>query len=186
MSDWDLASGAGALTLISSTILAADTASPFTFSSIPQGYSDLEVRAVIRSSRPAQETDSVTVQFNGDTGAHYDAYGFRLVGTSAPANSNNQGGTSIVNNMLAPAANATAGIAAYFHMVIPAYAATTFQKTGELRIQYSDTATLGTDSEIVYGDFVWRSTAAINAISIALANGPDFIAGSEFRLYGIK
>src|SRR5690348_8659001 len=174
-------SGGGAWTLISSQILSVDTAT-VTFSSIPATYHQLELVVVGRCSDAATQED-INVTINGDVGADYDLVFVGGQATSASAFSGSAATSLYIGTLTA--ATATAAEPGSIDVRFPAYANTTFNKNTMAQDAHFDT--LGTTStylsRLSMGN--WRSTAAINSISLVDTGGGNFIAGSAFYLYGI-
>jgi hypothetical protein len=140
-----------------------------TFSSIPSTYTDIICVAVSANTSAAT---NFTIQVNGDTGTNYSRTFLNGNGTSATSG-RNSGETRIyfgdVGNTTIPSVNT-------IHFMN--YSNTTTFKTifgryGEADIQGG--AVVG----------LWRSTAAINSISL-LSQSNNFTTASTFTLYGIK
>lgn len=166
------------------TQVLSSPAASITFSSIPAGYSVLRL-LVIGASNTAAEATRWQVRVNGDSGSHYDHQGVGGAGnntgaTSFSAAADQQMLSNSPNDL--PGANATAGIAGILDVTIPAYAATTLQKTGLWRSGYTDGATAVADSGTWNGVVCWRSTAAITSISVIPVAG-NLIAGTVAYLF---
>ena len=158
-------------TQIASTTLGS-AASSVTFSSIAGTYTDLVI--VVQA---AVTTGSVALrmQFNSDTGANYSSTWISGTGTSAI--SSRTSGTTYMKIDEYSGMNTTLGGGLNTINVMNYSNATTF-KTTLTRPGRED---LGTDA--VVG--LWRSTAAINAITL-LTSSSTFVSGSTFNLYGIS
>ena len=141
-----------------------------TFSSIPQGYTDLILVANAGTSTIGPFSYQVG---NGtvDTGSNYSRTCMYADGTSAASfRETNQtyfntanGATTIIANDIVQFMN---------------YSNTTTNKT----ILDRNNNSTGTVQANVY---LWRSTAAINTIKIFNASGYNLITGSTFTLYGV-
>jgi hypothetical protein len=142
-------------------------ASSVTFSSIPSTYTDLVL--VVNSARTTSN-DSVSLEFNGDTGANYSRT--ILYGTGSSALSFRESNASLIEIGIQDASNSTN----IFHIMN--YANTTTNKTVIARAN-------ATTVRVSAGVGLWRNTAAITSIKLA-TGGSTFIAGSMFTLYGIK
>jgi hypothetical protein len=148
------------------------TATPsITFSSIPQGYTDLVLIATPIFSTAA----NVNIRINGDTGSNYSDTYINGNGTSATsARDTNQtlmyfSGTSVG----VTTANRDNGIAHFMN-----YSNTTTNKTVLMRYNQA--------GQIVVAEVgLWRNTAAITSISLIASTG-NLDTGSTFSLYGIK
>ena len=160
-------------------------ATSIAFSNIPASYSVLRL-LVIGASNAAAEATRWQVRLNGDSGSHYDVQGVFGAGNSGnsaqySSNATQQWiGATGGNNDL-PAGSATAGVAGIVEVTVPAYAATTFQKTGLWRSGYFDGAT-GADSGLWTQVVAWRSGSAITSVSVTAAAG-SLITGTTAYLY---
>jgi hypothetical protein len=180
-------SGSGGLAPVGGSphVIAAQTlAAPgtITFSAIPQGYSVLRV-LVLGASAVAAEADEWYIQLNGDTANHYDTQDVHVSSTAGAI-----GGSTVTAGVWRaaagdmPGASATAGVAGVLDVEIPAYAGTTFQKTGLWRSGYSDGAAGGGDAAVVEAIVKWRSTAAVTSVKIG-AIGGNLVTGTTALLY---
>jgi hypothetical protein len=158
-------------TQIASTTLGS-AASSVTFSSIASTYTDLVI--VVQA---AVTTGSVALrmQFNSDTGANYSSTW--ISGTGSSAISGRTSGTTYMKIDEYSGMNTTLGGGLNLINVMNYSNATTF-KTALTRPNRAD---LGVDA--VVG--LWRSTAAINSITL-LTSSSTFVTGSTFNLYGIS
>ena len=158
------------LTPIATNTLASATAS-VTFSSIPQGYTDLVLVAVARRGID-NSGGAGTVQFNSDSGSNYSTT--YLYGTSGAALSfrwSNQ------TSMFAFAAGDSENAVNILNIMN--YANTTTYKTVISRIGWPNT-----NGRVVSSVNLWRSTSAITSITLGAAN--NITAGSTFTIYGVK
>jgi hypothetical protein len=142
--------------------------SSITFSSIPSGYTDLEI--VINGN--AVSDNGTGIEYNGDTGTNYSTtvlYGDGSAAGSARASNATKLDLGRVNG-----SNSTSIIK------VMNYSNTTTYKT-----------TIGrgnTNGLTIAGVGLWRSTAAINAIKIyanSVGSSQNFAVGTTFSLYGI-
>ena len=142
-------------------------AASVTFSSISGSYTDL---VIVYDGRGTSGT-SLYLQFNGDSSSNYSHTRILADGSSAISQrgSNNTIGSfiSIVsttqNNVIAQVQN---------------YSNSTTYKTTLAR---SNNTTGYTGAYVS----LWRSTAAINSITITTGTADTYVAGSTFTLYGI-
>jgi hypothetical protein len=155
----------------------ASPAASVTFSSIPQGYTDLVV---------------VTQYPFVSTGVRYATY---QVGNGTVDTGTNYSNTYLDTYAGSPnsgrSANLTFGLFSYSSSAGLSTSQTQF---GMMHfMNYSSTTTFKTtisrnmsagDMTSLYGN-LWRSTAAINIITIT-AGGANFAAGSTFSIYGIS
>ena len=163
------------------TTTLATTATTVTFSSIPSTYTHLQLRILARSNRGAGSGAQLTYQFNSDTGTNYDDH--YLSGDGATATAGNDGTSqTYIWGTLIPVASTTANAFGVSVVDILDYANTNKNKTTR--------GLGGFDSNgggwIYLNSGLWRSTTAINSISIICSASASFIANSSFALYGIK
>lgn len=172
-------SGGGAMTLITETVTSGSAAS-VSFSSIPATYRDLLVRVRGRGTKAAAFVD-IRIQVNGDTGGNYDIE-TQQANNTTNTNFANAAQTSWYIGNLA-AASATANVADSIEAILFDYRGTTFQKSG----QYRATLKTGTAAANLFnecGSLWWRSTSAINAVSV-FPSGNAFVDGTVVSLYGL-
>ena len=170
-SKWKPGSAGGATsprTKIADVTLTAVAAS-IDFSSIPATYDDLEV---LFYGKHATVTTAVSMRFtlnNDTTDANYKrSYQY--------ADSTASGGNNVADRVTAQV-NGTGPTVA--HWLIPRYADTTFQKG------YGSEVFNGGSSLVQYGS-LWANTAAINRLTLTLADGLNFAIGTRVRVYGLK
>lgn len=147
----------------------ASAAATVTFSSIPATYTDLVL--VINSGTTAY-TDNY-LRFNSDTGSNYSYT--RIYGT---ASAGSDRGTSQTTGYIGSADTTLVGN----HIInVMNYANTTTNKTFLSRNNYNGSTAAGTHA--IVG--LWRSTSAINSITLSLSSS-TWLANSSFTLYGVK
>lgn len=142
--------------------------STVTFSSISGSYTDL---VLIIAGGSTSGTQAVTFQFNSDTGSNYSRTILYGNGTSA-ASIRDSNQTSSAIGLLSDTGQGN----------------TIFQI-----MNYSNSTTYKTvlsrgnsaGDQLRAGVGLWRSTAAITSITLAL-QANSFTSGSTFTLYGIK
>lgn len=156
---------------IETKTLANDAAS-VTFSNIPQNFTDL---ILIASAQRAitGSGGAGTMRVNGDTGSNYSstllyndgnsAFSFRWSNQTSFQAAFNSGDGSYAVNII--------------HIMD--YSNTTTNKTVISRVGFP-----GTNSRVQAGANLWRSTAAINEITLLATS--DIESGSTFTLYGVK
>jgi len=146
------------------------TAASVTFSSIPQGYTDLVVLASVGSTIP---TEAYVIRFNSDTGNNYSWT--RLSGNGSTAASARSSNTSYISAFEIPSAT-DKGVQ---KIQLNNYSNTTTFKTALVR---ADAASYNTVA--VVG--LWRNTSAINSITISSSGTGNVVSGSTVTLYGIQ
>mgnify|MGYP003642745998 CR=1 FL=1 len=165
-------------TLINSNVLTSSQTS-ITFSSIPADYTDLVVRAGVRSDF-ANTIELMKITINGNSGSLYSMTGVYGTGTS-PA-TDRDSGTSL-NFDPVDAANNTANTFGNYELYIPSYLASQNKQVGTFAV-YEQNSTANNRVQTNAGFF--RSTTAISSISFAPRYGTNFVSGSSFYLYGIS
>lgn len=153
---------------IATTTLTTSAAS-YTFTSIPQTYTDLILVANYKDTRAVDGTDGFLTVGNGsiDTGTNYSYTTLRGSGTAA---SSTRGTSTNYIYLLGSGSIFTTTIVQFIN-----YTNTTTYKTMLARPNsYGVSAVTG----------LWRSTAAINQIRFSGETG--IAAGSTLTLYGIK
>jgi hypothetical protein len=155
--------------IATTTLGSANTT--ITFSSIPATYTDL---ILVMNTKASTGTPSIAMRFNGDNGTNYSFTA--LVGNGSTASSNRA--TSTVNNWVSAMLNGVSSTNFNSGTIqIMNYSNTTTYKTAISRWA-------GADYEVDAICNLWRSTAAINQVSLIAQS--NLVAGSTFTLYGIK
>lgn len=177
---WPLQTAPGGSLLVYSNVLGADTATLDTGAKvIPSGYNVLEVLAVLRTDEVAAQS-TIGLRFNGDTGSNYDFSLLNAVNITASAQ-NTLGAASLA--VFAAAASDSAGVATPLRVEVPGYALTTFNKSGTSISGVPDQTAANTRTQA--RAFAWRSTVAINQVSLIITSGASqkFKAGSALYVY---
>ncbi len=142
--------------------------SSFTFSSVPQGYSDL-ILVTDGLSQPAGG-GACNLRFNGDTGSNY-SYAY-MFGSGSGTGTGRFSNTSVIPTNRH---NATDGGTGTAHIM--GYSNPNIQKTVISRGG-------GNNISIIYTG-TWRNTAPITSITCVMESGPGFAVGFTATLYGI-
>ena len=167
-------------TLISSNVLGSSAAS-VTFSAIPATFTDLVVRISARTDRAAT-SDSTNMTINSDASAIYSFTRLRGDGTSATSNRNT--GNTVVSIESTDGNTATSNTFDSTEIYIPNYLSTVSKPISSV-IMREDNSTAATTYNSVQAH-LYRNTSAITSLSFAPSNGPNFVSGSSFYLYGIS
>jgi hypothetical protein len=157
----------------------------FTFSSIPNGYSMLQIRGVARSTYSAGY-EYLYFRANSDTSSIYSRNS--LVATATAAGNLRNGSLSFIPLANIPAANAIASNYGIVILNIVDYAKTNKWKTINGWVGFDNNnggSTAEDKGSVGLTGGVYRSTNAINSITINTDNG-NFDTYSQFALYGIK
>jgi len=149
-----------------------------TFSSIPSTYTDLIIVINGRSTYAGTYINNY-LQFNGDGSSNYSDT--TLYGNGSSVTSSRHSSVSNPQCGVIPAANITSGIFGVVTHHIMNYANTSTYKTFLNRSSNSDSG--GGYAYASVG--LWRSTAAITSVVLAIDSGYNWASGSTFSLYGI-
>lgn len=154
-------------TPIASTTIGTAVAS-YTFSSISGAYTDL----VIVFNGSASATDSLYARFNSDTATNYSSTLIYGNGTTAYSDRRSSFNAAILFD-----GGATTGqMNTILHLMN--YSNTATYKTGLVR---GNSSSLYVAATIIS----WRSTAAVNSITVGMYGGATMTVGSSVTLYGI-
>lgn len=165
--------------LLAATTLAAPAAT-VTFSAISGAYQDLELRFSAQSNLNAN-TDTVTLQFNGDTGNNYDYERISGIGNAAAAVS-----ATTQPNITIGEVNGEPGTIAGGDFAGAIVEILNYAQSGQYKPVFARVGTVATTInatvKVTTGKW-YNSSGAIT--SIVVACGGQFVAASNFRLYGL-
>lgn len=180
---WDGTTATSAFDSLGAVLVSTAT-STITFSSIPQTYQHLQIRAITRNNRNDDGSQSTTMSLNSDTThTNYRSHLFYGGGTSATAEVASQLAGYYGAIGFTPAANFLANTFSTQVIDILDYANTSKNKT--VRTQWG-TESNGGSNYVGLSSFLWMNTNAITSISISSYPSADFVQYSHFALYGIK
>jgi hypothetical protein len=164
----------GGLTQISKVTLSS-ASSTISFTSIPSGYSSLQLVVSGQSSQTGN-FDTVNAVFNSDTGANY-RYSYLTDGGDTKSNSSTSCIIGFLSDSDSVFPSALSGI-------IPNYTSTAFGKSVTL------TSTLyfgsGTGPYTSNAACMWSGTAAITSITLQPTSASNFVVGTTATLYGLQ
>lgn len=163
--------------------LLSGAAASFDFTGIPATYKHLQLVLYIRSNKAAQNYDGALLTFNNDSAANYDftysGFHHNLVYLTGEG----IGATNIPVAFGLPAATSTANYFADVIIDIPNYAQTVGYKiVSSINDYINDIGSTHFGRYMTLG--FWRSTAAINRITIPTQYAAQWIIGSRATLYG--
>ena len=164
-------------TLIASSTPSTGTTSVI-FSSIPQTYTDLELRFSARRQNGANIGSGYSIYFNNNTSGYSSTYidvTNNIVTSSRLSNRSQIDGSYVNDN--ASTANTFSNSTLY----IPNYTASTAKPISLI----SPTENNGSNAPVQNTASLWNNTAAITSINIDIAFS-GYVSGSSFYLYGIK
>ena len=167
-------------TLLEKITVGAAGASSVTFSGIPQtGYTDLVVKASTRSTNTtANDSDSLNIQFNGDTASNYSRR--TLYGDGGATGSSSATTTSMRIGFTDTNGN-TSNTFGNAEIYIPNYTGSTQKSVS------SDAVVEGNVAQYIYASLnagLWTGTSAITSITLLIPSY-SFLSGSTFYLYGV-
>jgi hypothetical protein len=171
------------------TVTLGSNASSISFSGIPSGYKHLQIRAMAVNTAGTNGQYAQARVGNGsvDSGTNYSDHYLRGNGTSA--NAGNAVSASYFRAFGHTGGTTSNARPTSLIMDILDYADTNKNKTFRTLNGADDNNTGVASGEIALTSGLWRSTAAINIITIfAFSQGSasNFGVNSSFALYGIK
>ena len=172
---WDQETTLGTFESIS-TILVTTAQSSITFSNIPQGYTDLQLRSYWGFTDTSNNT-WLNVQFNGDAGSNYSYHAIRsaaagFVMSASYATTKMSFGSDVLGN----ASSWAVSIADIF-----SYSSTSKNKTIKA---FAGQDNNGTGTANLWSG-MWNSQNAVTSLVIN-TDASTFRVGSMFSLYGIR
>lgn len=159
------------------TITAGSAVANIEFTSIPQTYTHLQIRAIGRSTF-ADNDLLVQYQLNGDTGTNYSEHA--VYGTGASRTSYQNTNTSVPGAFRVTGASSTANSFGVGVMDILDYRNTNKFKTSRCLIGHDQNGA----GLIFLWSSNWRNTNAITSIKFFPSSG-SFATNSTFALYGV-
>ena len=170
-------------TLISSNVLASSAAS-VTFSAIPSTYTDLVVRASVRSDQTNPDLmwriNNNTSSIYSDTQLNTSWNGSSYVAQSVRDNAIDKFRIQYIGQESDSTANTFSNYEWYF----PNYTVAQNRVVSFFGVDESNTASAA-EPVIAIGASLALTTTAISEISFFLNSG-NYVSGSSFYLYGIK
>jgi hypothetical protein len=168
---------------IATVSVGASSVSSVTFSSIPQTYTHLQIRAIARIDA-ADTVRSINVQYNSDTGSNYDVHLLYGNGSNALATAQTSQ-NFMIYQVFSLGANASSNTFAPSIVDILDYTNTNKYKTSRA-FAGSEWNTSSTDAQVRFASGLWRSTSAITSITLTPNTSGNIVQYSHFALYGIK
>jgi hypothetical protein len=154
-----------------------------TFSNIPQGYTDLVIKASYRSNRSAGDYGNVGVRFNSDTTSPYFSRYLYSYSTGVYSTTDAVGVNTYTRVAGASQATQTANYFTNNEIVISNYSGNT-QKTVWSEF-VSDSNTTMNYMGLIAGR--WDNPSPVTSITVLFDDSPYvFVQYSSFTLYGVK
>ena len=163
---------------IATVTVGSGGTSSVTFSSIPQTYTHLQLRAIARCTDASKDTN-VYMQINGDTATNYSQHG--LYGDGATASSYGVANDSNPPVFRTSSGNSAANTFGVGILDILDYSNTNKYKTNRILTGHDEN---GTGGYIFLFSTLWRSTSAVT--SLYITGTTALTQYSSFALYGIK
>jgi hypothetical protein len=160
---------------IATVTVGSGGAANMEFTSIPQTYTDLVIKASTRTNYGTQ-ADACILQFNSNSSS-YSMIRLQGSGSAASSNSNTTNIRAVTDED-----NATANTFGSWEAYVPNYTLSN-NKSVSLDSVMENNATAA-EQNLVAG--LWSNTAAITSIKLLPLNGTAFKQYSTATLYGIK
>lgn len=176
-----VAAAAGLVKLFDSTLGASATTIDTGANGVAAGHTDLIIYLIGKTDIAAFQ-NSIGIRFNGDSGANYD-YAWLRNNASVIADVHDVGGTSASPGSF-PGTSVGGSYPGVIVATVPSYTQTTFWKHGSSTGGTLDNA--GTHYQTMVTEFGWRSTAAINQVTLLIQQAGNLIAGSRMVVYGTQ
>ena len=162
--------------LIASNTVGSGGVSSVTFSSIPQTYTDLVIKA------SARNTDSgityFTLTFNGNTSSYS---GIRLEGTGSSSASYNLQTTAGIQPVYIDSSTYTANTFGNSEIYIPNYTSSNYKSLSSDSV--SENNATAANMNMIAG--LWSNSSAVTSITLTSIAG-NFVQYSSFYLYGVR
>jgi len=175
--------GASTYTLIATYTVTGSAIANYTFSSIPQTYTDLFMSAMVQGQANG---DGPTVYFNGNNTSTYFSnttmYTDGITAKGSTRNSN-QAIMDIGTTSGLPYASTAQFAPTFLH--VANYTNTNTYKTGMYEY-HTAAGGYNAHGDITKAVYLYSSTAAITSITVGVNNGKSIPVGSVYSLYGIK
>jgi len=163
------------------TVSITSNQSTITFSSIPQTYQHLQIRAIARTTRNVNDGDYLFARYNSDstTNGYYSQHYLRAQNATAYGAADGAYSAILIERF--PGLNTSSSKFGSLIMDIPNYTSTNQYTTSYVNSGYSANDSW---SERRIASNLWLNTSAVNSITITSGSGSDFVAGTHFALYG--
>jgi hypothetical protein len=166
--------------LLSDTTLGGNAAS-FNITGISQAYSHLKIVAKMRNDGAVAKSNW-NLRFNADSGSNYDEVIGKVINATLSGESN--AGTTVLQGFLAAGASATASVFGTAEVIVPDYVG-----SGHKTV-IGDSGVIATEGTVAsfhryWNSGVWKSTAAINQVTLTPGDGSNWVAGSRLMIYGM-
>ena len=155
-----------------------------TFSSIPQTYKHLQIRAISRQNSSGSASQDGWFRFNGDTStSNYYDHWVEATGAAVQAGDGGGGNAYTILHRMTQGSAAASNMMGVVIVDIHDYSSTSKNKTIRYFSGVEDNNTIYSTLDI--GSGLWANTAAITSMTITIATD-NYNTQSVFALYGIK
>ena len=177
-----------AATWLIQRVAGTGSSNTITFSSIPTGYTSLQLRILYKDTSTTDYTvmnAPINLRFNSDTAQNYRAHILYGTGSSALANDSGTGFTALPVYGCYMSSGATfANMMGVSIIDIHDYNSTTRNKTIR-NFAGNDGNQSSANRAVTLSSGVWLSTAAVTSITI-LSAATNFTSTTSIALYGMK
>lgn len=169
---------------IATQTVGAGGSTGITFSSIPSGYTHLQIRGLARTARASYANDGLKLQLNADTGNNYSRH--QLSGDSSGGiDTGSAAGSDFMFTQVA-GDNAMANNFGTFVIDILDYTNTNKYKTVRMISGVdNNSSSSGSVGYVSLSSGAWLNTNAVSSIKLFGYSG-NLLQYSTFGLYGIK
>lgn len=173
-----------AATFLIQRVTATGGETSITFSSIPQTYKHLQIRAFAKDTQTGTNlAGDLIINFNGDTASNYVYHYLNGNGTTAAAGWSG-GASGAINLYRADVRSYTGLTNIYGAAIVDIHDYTSTTKNKTIRSFHgTDINAANSSYYIVLQSGLWLSTSAITSITVAPQT--SLVAGSTFALYGM-
>lgn len=161
------------------TLTGATTGIAFT--SIPSGFTHLQIRAFTRATN-ASVANGFIIRFNSDSSNLYASHVLKSNGTTATSGSDLSIPWNSMGWSMAPGNSATSGVFGTAVIDVLDYSNTNKNKTVRVIAGFDNNGS----GQVGNGSGLYVSTSAINHIAMYPLTSNDFAQYSRFDLYGIS
>lgn len=164
------------------TINGSGNPSAITFNSIPQNYTDLQIRAVMKCSSATALTHNLLMRINANAGSNYTYSVLRANSTSVSAT-----GATNSTYIYFPNCVSTSSTSSFWYspIVIDFLDYASNKKTTAHAMYSADFNNSSTSFTIGQNSAIWSNTSPINSISFIPGDGV-WSTNTVFALYGLK
>lgn len=184
---WDGTSAVGSMDALGSFTVGATSVSSITFSSIPQTYTHLQIRAMLKITRASQNGAATAMRFNGDTSAttSYRSWTYEASNTTIGTGYYTDAAPGIYG-IRAIDATGTNNSTYFGPSIVDILEYTNTNKKKLVKSISGYDSASATDKDYRQYAGIWLQTTAISTINIIPCYGTAFEPNSTIALYGIK